>query len=251
MNVSDFLHLMNGIQSDIHKNVVSKDPTYTKIIEIAFEVFDSFLKIDLKDNVELLAFQELVSRTYETLQAVTLLTIGGLAHSANSLLREIVELEYLFEYFTIEPDNFERWLNADEKTRKKEYKPWQLRQKIARGNAHIKDVLDKDYQGHSEYSTHITPNSIILRQGYKLKPHPDKYDRTLVESIFTDIAHHVYPIVQTVCLIGKTMTKDAFYDKKISELEPLIKKLDLYIMISGILTLDRLEAGLKASKSRD
>lgn len=242
---------MNTTQSDIHENVVSKDVTYKKIIEIAFEVFDSFLKIDLKNSTELLAFQELISRTYETLQAVTLLTMGGLAHSANSLIREIVELEYLFEYFTIEPENFEQWLKADDETRKKEYKPWKLREKIARGDIHLRDVLDKDYQGHSEYSTHITPNSIMLRQGYKLKSHSSKYDRTLVESVFTDVAHHVYPIVQIVCTIGKTMTNDVFYDKKISELNPLIKKLDLYVTISSILTLDRLEAGLKTIKNSD
>lgn len=249
MKLSDFLIFMQNTQTDIYTNLVSKDPTYTKIIEISFEIFESFLEINLENNKELSAYQNLVARTHETLQSIILLNVSGLSHSANMLIREIVEIGYLFEYFEMKPENFEHWLNSDNDTRKKEYQPWQLRKKIAQGNVKLKETLDADYKGHSELTIHITPNSIAYRRGYALKSKQVNYDKTLTESIFTDIAHHVIPIIQIVSMKGKELTKDIRYDKKLQELEKPIKDLQRYMMISSILAVDRFNSGLNSMKS--
>lgn len=248
MKLSDFLIFVKNTQTDVYENLVSKDRTYVKIIETAFEIFESFREIKLDNNKEFAAYQTLVARTYETLQSIILLNMTGLAHSANTLIREIVEIGYLFEFFKMKPENFEHWLNSDNATRKKEYQPWQLRKKIAHGDVKLKEALDMDYKGHSELTIHITPNSIAYRRGYELKSRQSNYDETLIESIFTDIAHHVIPIVQTVSMKGKAITKDVVYDKKMAELEKPIKDLQRYVMISGILAVDRFNSGLNHMK---
>jgi hypothetical protein len=103
--------------------------------------------------------EALAGRTYNLGCAAYLLINQGFYDEALNLVRSIGEISNLIQLSAQDKVSLRKWLDSDEKTRKREFTPMKVRQLIEKtGNKPF--VVDKDwYSKFCEEYTHVTPNT--------------------------------------------------------------------------------------------
>ena len=114
-----------------------------EMVGISFDVFQSFLRIKYEDSDDVAqALRGLVLSAAKSLQAATLLSLSGLEVPTLSILRDVIEIEYLLRYFLEEPKELGAWWTAGRKIRLHKYRPFLIRDKIAKNDIRLKQKYD-------------------------------------------------------------------------------------------------------------
>jgi len=249
--MSDFLNEMLKEVSKTQKELLddnqSRSDQLVEMIEHSLYCIESFLQIeDDGDNSFFVVF-ELIKKSYHTTRALLLLCYSGFEFQCLSLIRDLIETEYLIEYFLKKPEKMVSWISSDEKTIMRNYSPKKLRKKIAADNIHYKKILDQDYSGHSKF-LHVTPDLLKIQKGYNIMNNGNPNSR-FARACLSEIAYHIGPIAGTSSELGLLFTKDKHFDKNELKLKRLTKSLKFFQMIGKLPIMEYLEKGKTFSKN--
>jgi hypothetical protein len=101
----------------------------------------------------------LAGRASTSCQACLLLMSNGYYDEALSIIRNLGEIANLMSMFVADRSTFEHWKSADERVRRREFAPVEVRRRIERHNGVL--VVDKERYGSlSSASTHANPNML-------------------------------------------------------------------------------------------
>lgn len=197
-------------------------------IEISFNILEKFLKIPFEeDDIFAVAIREIVFRSHKTLQAATLNATAGIEIPTMSLLRDLIETEFLLRYFVINPDEISEWWNADRKTRLRKYNPSKLREKIAKKFPKLKKPMEDDYIGHCEIAAHPTPISLKLqRESKNSSLFPPSKDIMFVWVCIMEVSLHAARVSEYVASLGSMLDSQSDFKEKITKLQKNTSTLD-------------------------
>jgi len=229
MKISQLLSKTSKTQLNIYKKrkkILGLNQRF-KIIEISTEILDEFMNIPYRKNETLAtAFRELTLRASHTLQAVTLLSTAGMGIQTISLLRDLIEIEFLLQYFLIKPKEITKWWQADRLTRIKKYTPNKLRIEIGKKYPKMKEAMDADYIGHCEIASHPTPISLRLQNQVKNNTLSPSTDFSFAWVSLFEVAFHAERLAKLVAFIALRIKHDSLIKEKIQKLEKLSSSLD-------------------------
>ncbi len=131
-------------------------------------------------------------------------TFAGMHSVVSEAMRDVMEIEFLLRDFLHIPSNLTEWLTADDKTRRTNFKPYDLRQREAkRLGMDVKALPDStDYQAHS-MALHVTPVISAFENLGVVKGVMAGGDPFYAETCFVDIFVHAYRIAVTGYHLGK------------------------------------------------
>lgn len=124
---------------------------------------------------ETVAMSVLLRIASQLISACSDLFSDGRNYAAASILRQMVEVEYLAWAFAVGDRDAERWLRSDEKERQEFFRPAKLRA-AADGK-----FRGKDYGYHCEFGGHPTPKASALLSG----------QHDIAELMMSDLLGHV------------------------------------------------------------
>ncbi len=124
----------------------------------------------------------------------------GNEYSAACLLRQLVEIEYLFFLGYSNPQNLNKWYNASPEELRKKFTPQKMRKEA--------DGLfsDQEYWHHCEVGGHPHPNSIVMLREYAGGGVPAAF-------LHPDSAHHVRRLWTSLRLLLPKIDCAAVLDK--------------------------------------
>lgn len=90
-------------------------------------------------------------------------TLAGLLSVAADAMRDVLEIEMLLLDFALDPDRLDRWLSADDGSRRREFAPVRVRERLeAAGVGEVtSSVFGLDYAAHSAM-LHVNPRPLPL-----------------------------------------------------------------------------------------
>jgi hypothetical protein len=88
--------------------------------------------------------------------------LAGYYHQAFDAVRDVVELQFLFDDFADEPDKVIRWATAERVAREKEFKPIKVRERLDARYEHTGEKRRAAYQALSTMASHASPEGFSL-----------------------------------------------------------------------------------------
>ena len=248
--MSDFLNEMvkkvNKTQDELLEDIQSRYDVLIEMIEHSLYCIEYFLQTNDHEDNSIFVLYELFSKSCHTTRALLLLCYSGFELQCLSLIRDLIETEYLIAYFLKEPQKMESWFSSDEKIRKKDYSPSILRKKIAGDDESFKKSLDRDYSGHSNF-LHVTPEVLKIQKGLYIRDNK-KPDRRFVRTCLTEIAHYIVPIADRASSLGLLITNDDQFNKNGHKLKEVTKSMKFFWAIGVLPIWDYLEKDTSSSK---
>jgi hypothetical protein len=101
--------------------------------------------------------ERLCGRTYNLATSAYLLIERGFYDEALNLIRSIGEIGNLFMLFSTEPGAMQKWLDADRRTRLKEFSPYQVRLRLEKAGGGVIPADEDWYAELCDAYTHATP----------------------------------------------------------------------------------------------
>ena len=190
-----------------------------QVIQQSLAILERFLMIDLgQKDPEGNAVRELVIRAKRTVQSASLLALGGFEIPAITLLRDLLEIEFLLRYFIKNPNRISTWLKADRRTRTTVFSPAALRRDIAEKNKDLLDRMNADYVTHCEIVTHPSPASLIFQRSVGI----ERLQELLIWSSIIEVTIHSKAIAFLVAAIGTISdSQKPYFQKAVRQLKHL------------------------------
>jgi hypothetical protein len=163
----------------------------------AFEVLSQCLRRHPYDeNTEALVTLRLVARVFNTTGACLKLARAGYFQPAFAMVRDLLEIEFLADLFTRDRAYLRRWIAADAKTRKREFKQVVVRDILDKLDGLTSKKRAEAYALLSTHATHvdldgfqiISPDSMT-----QIGPFPSE---KILTALFQELAKHI----QLVCI---------------------------------------------------
>jgi hypothetical protein len=183
-----------------HDSIVEKSQElrdHLQLLHESFEVLNQCLKKHSYSNdTEALVVLRLMARVFNTSGACLKLVRAGYFQPAFAMVRDLVEIEFLADLFVRDREYLRRWISADSKTRKKEFKQVVIRDTLDKLDGLTHKRRAEAYALLSTHATHvdldgfqiISPNSLT-----QIGPFPSE---KLLEALFEELAKHL----QFVCI---------------------------------------------------
>jgi hypothetical protein len=127
---------------------------------------------------------------------------AGAAYGGASLIRQLVEVEYLAWAFQTRDGDAERWLRSDHRERQRLFSPVNLR----KGSAGR--FRDQDYRFHCEHGGHPVPGASALLDG----------DPALVQLLMVDMLGHAGRIWDHAVVWARTASLGDFILKRSADM---------------------------------
>jgi len=135
----------------------SRGKEYLKLFKLAasfnYEIIKDFSKKETDDQ---LTIKYLGSRIFNFGIISYRAAISGYYQVSFSLMREFIESHFLLDYFRSNPTEIGRWKNSDDKTRKKDFSPYQLYTKLDKRDQYTGEQRKQQYQLFCENAAHAS-----------------------------------------------------------------------------------------------
>lgn len=228
MNLEELVQETAAMQSRVQKDY-SKSPrrkSRLEVIQNSLSIIDAFLdRLQFeRSDISAIAISGLVIRARETLEAMTILCLSGFELPTMSLIRDVLEIEFLLRYFFEHPREISDWVRASRKTRMNRFSPARLRREIAGKDERLLSSMEADYLGHCELGTHPTPVSLKLQRSL-----PSEMAKELrIWSTVIEVAFHSERIARWVGFLGIIMDPDGkYFKRRLNELKRLSVNLEV------------------------
>ena len=116
---------------------------------------------------------------------------SGFFQPAFTMVRDLLEVEFLTDLFRRDREHLKRWINLDSKTRKKEFQPVKVRIILDDLDGFKKQRRANEYELLSKYASHIDPDGFqIISPGNQTQigPFPS---RELLTAFLQELAKHL------------------------------------------------------------
>ncbi|MFD1745780.1 DUF5677 domain-containing protein [Rhizobium helianthi] len=133
----------------------------------------------------------------------------GYFQPAMTMVRDLIEIYFLMDLFTKQPQSFRDWRTMSEKERKKHFKPIRVRERLDEIDGFKEKKRQKSYDMLSHHAAHVNPNGHqLISPGNmtQIGPFPDY---GLFRAGFEELATHLGFASVVVCNLVKTDREDA------------------------------------------
>ena len=116
---------------------------------------------------------------------------AGYYQQAWSVVRDVVELQFLFDDFTDDAEKIMRWAQSSKAAREKEFGPLQVRQRLDVRYQHSEQKRRAAYQLLSTMASHPSPDGFVLttRENHLSETGPF-YEERFLRALLGDMAQH-------------------------------------------------------------
>jgi hypothetical protein len=209
-----------------HDKVVSSSPELNDHLFLIYRAFDlihiALRKHPYEGNDEALIVLRLAARVFNTAGAALKLARAGYFQPAFTMVRDILEIEFLTDLFSRDRKHLQRWISLDENARKREFKQVTIRDTLDQIDGFTTKKRAEAYKLLSTHAAHADPDGfqVISPQSMtQIGPFPSEHALT---AFFQEFAKHF----QMACIHIVTLlhpvhpeiikAKDAFEEVLIS-----------------------------------
>jgi hypothetical protein len=190
-----------------HDHIVSKNQELRDHLELfhkSFEVLHECLKKhSYSDDTEALVILRFMARVFNTTGACLKLVRAGYFQPAFAMVRDLLEIEFLADLFVRDRQHLRRWISADKKIRKKEFKQVSIRDTLDKLDGNIQKKRAEAYALLSTHATHVDLDGFqIISPDSMTQIGPFPSEKILV-ALFQELAKHL----QFVCIHLLTLLK--------------------------------------------
>ena len=167
-----FTWIDESIIEDEHDRIVSNNRELRDHLELFHQSFECLhqclRKHAYSDDTQALVILRLMARVFNTTGACLKLVRAGYFQPAFTMVRDLLEIEFLADLFVRDRKHLRRWISVDAKTRKKEFKQITIRDALDKLDGQTQKKRAKAYALLSTHATHvdvdgfqmISPNSM-------------------------------------------------------------------------------------------
>ena len=148
---------------------------------------------------EELVIQFLGIRLFNSIASSIALLLAGYYQNSALLIRDLIETGFLVDYFLSYPSKIQQWKNSNDKERKKNFGPAEIRKALDNRDKATQKKRAQIYEFMSEYAAHPTYKGfkLIARQGLgQLGPF---FDPRRLKVLVEEFAKHLPCFTLTYC----------------------------------------------------
>ena len=116
-----------------NNRIVQADPKLLGRLELIHSAYDLLpvliRHVSCKDECEL-AFLRLAVRLFNSAASALKLARSGYYQPSLSLIRDVIEIQFLIDLFRRNPNELSLWVRLPAKDKEKQFKPYQVRKKL-------------------------------------------------------------------------------------------------------------------------
>jgi len=178
-----------------HDRIVSNNQElrdHLKLFHKSFEVLNQCLKRhSYSGSTEDLVTLRLTARVFNTAGACLKLVRAGYFQPAFAMVRDLLEIEFLADLFVRDREYLRRWIAADTKVRKKEFKQVVVRDILDRFDGNNQKKRAAAYALLSTHATHVDLDGFqIISPDSMTQIGPFPSEKILV-ALFQELAKHL------------------------------------------------------------
>jgi hypothetical protein len=177
-----------------HDRIVSKNQELRDHLEVFYQIFEvlnrCLRKHPYDDSTEALVTLRLMARVFNTAGACLKLVRAGYFQPALAMVRDLLKIEFLADLFTRDRKYLRRWVAADAKTRKKEFKQVIVRDTLDKLDGLTNKRRAEVYSLLSTHAAHVDLDGFqIISPGSMTQIGPFPSEEALT-ALFQELAKH-------------------------------------------------------------
>lgn len=137
------------------------------------------------DGDKSIAIAGLRIRLFNSTASSLRLLLSGYYQSTVSFIRDILEVSFLLDYFTLDDTSIQRWITKPEH---KEFKPVNIRCALDKRDGFLEQKRKDSYKLLSSYGTHVTFDSYRLFNNNELLTIGPFFNQKFIENILFELA---------------------------------------------------------------
>ena len=177
---------------------INSNATLSEHIKFIHECMDMLMwmhnrtiGLDLNDNS--IAIAGLQIRLFNSIASCIKLLLSGYYQGSVSFIRDVLEVSFLLDYFTLDDSSIERWIK---KPSSNEFKPIEIRKKLDERDDLSEQKRKDRYKLFSAYGTHATFDGNRLFNNNNLLTIGPFFNQKFLENILFDLAEQLaHPIL--------------------------------------------------------
>jgi hypothetical protein len=134
-----------------------------ELIELALDLMIRTASVD-QPTADGRTASAIVARIFNTTAGCLREALNGYYQTSFALMRDLVEVGTLLDYFTIHRDKIARWREVTNDERLREFKPSALRKVLDDRDGFKEGKRKADYQAFSEHAAHLTYPALRMLQ---------------------------------------------------------------------------------------
>ena len=150
---------------------------HLRLIHTAYDLLPVIVRhAEYKTDAELY-FLRLAIRLFNSGSSALKLARSGYYQPALSMVRDIVEMQFLIDLFRRDPKELECWVTLPPQDREKRFKPFEVRKKLDEADGLKNELRAEAYKQFCQYAAHPTPEGfrVISPEGLtKVGPFPSE-----------------------------------------------------------------------------
>jgi hypothetical protein len=155
--LDDYWKLMGGSFPKSYDLLVKKGNQDLRNYNFSLMIIKYSLLVDVKGKSEGI-IQLIATRLAFSAASAFTLALNGYYHNSMMIIRDIMEIGFLLDYFTYKPELILDWATCDDKKRKKEYQASELYKKLTGLENTHNNARKFIYSEYSRIFTHTSPN---------------------------------------------------------------------------------------------
>lgn len=143
-----------------------RDPKTAEILELIELALDLMIRTASVDQAtdDGRTASAIVARIFNTTAGCLREAMNGYYQTSFALMRDLVEVGTLLDYFTVQPEKIARWREVSNAERLQEFKPSDLRKVLDERDGYKDGKRRADYQAFSEHAAHLTYPALRMLQ---------------------------------------------------------------------------------------
>lgn len=132
------------------------------IIESSMDIIDYFARTYEHEDKRQLIVQHLGIQLFNGSASAIKLLLSGYYQSSASIQRNLLEIMFLLDYFTMDKDSILKWHEFNEQERKNHFSPVKIREALDKRDGLKEHKRKKAYQNLCNLAAHPTPKSFNM-----------------------------------------------------------------------------------------
>ena len=135
---------------------------HIRLVHSALNTLHITLEKQPHQEKESLVILQLCARSFNTAGAALKLARSGFHQPAFAMIRDLLEVEFLADFFSRDQKHLQRWITLDSNLRKREFQPFKIRDTLDRLDGFTKQRRRAAYAQFSQYAAHADPDGFQI-----------------------------------------------------------------------------------------
>lgn len=184
---------VSRIQSD-HDAIVYQESElrdHLQLIHSGFDLLGILVKVHQSNDDETLSLLRLAIRVFNGSGAAMSLARDGFFQQSFSVIRDLIEIEFLADLFSRDRQNLTSWLSLDDRSRMREFKPVRVREKLDALDGYKARKRQKEYDLFSQHAAHPGPHGFRVISPNNMTQIGPFVSKEVLTAVFQELAKHL------------------------------------------------------------